>query len=75
MFEQWVRDGLQGRTGKSDTSGFSDADCRMTVMLLAYLMENNIKESADELRGKLGDNNEIQNQIKQLADRIINSGN
>lgn len=35
LFEQWVRDGLNESTGKSDTSGFSDADCRMTVMLLA----------------------------------------
>ena len=33
-FEKWVRDTNSG-TEKEDTSGFSDADCRMTVMLLA----------------------------------------
>ena len=35
VFEQWVKDGLKGSTDNADVSGFSDADCRMTVMLLA----------------------------------------
>lgn len=36
VFEQWVKDTASGETNdNTETSGFSDADCRMTVMLLA----------------------------------------
>lgn len=35
IFEKWVGDYLDGNTENADTSGFDDADCRMTVMLLA----------------------------------------
>ena len=34
VFEQWVRSSLSGSSDEG-SSGFSDADCRMTVMLLA----------------------------------------
>ena len=36
VFEKWVKDSASSASGNnSGTSGFSDADCRMTVMLLA----------------------------------------
>ena len=35
VFEKWVGDYLSGNTDDTDASGFNDADCRMTVMLLA----------------------------------------
>ena len=36
VFEKWVRDSSSGVSGdNSEESGFTDADCRMTVMLLA----------------------------------------
>ena len=36
VFEKWVRDSATGVSGdNSEKSGFTDADCRMTVMLLA----------------------------------------
>ena len=35
VFEQWAREGLKESDENGETSGFSDADCRMTVMLLA----------------------------------------
>ena len=36
VFEKWVRDSATGVSGdNSEESGFTDADCRMTVMLLA----------------------------------------
>lgn len=36
VFEKWVRDSVSGAAGgDSEESGFTDADCRMTVMLLA----------------------------------------
>ena len=35
IFEQWVKDGLKGTGDNGDASGFTDADCRMTAMLLA----------------------------------------
>ena len=40
VFEKWVKDSASGASEKaSEMSGFTDADCRMTVMLLGtYLM-------------------------------------
>ena len=36
VFEKWVKDSASGASEKaSEMSGFTDADCRMTVMLLA----------------------------------------
>lgn len=35
VFEGWVNDYLSGSAENTETSGFDDADCRMTVMLLA----------------------------------------
>lgn len=35
VFETWVRDYLDGGYENADASGFCDADCRMTVTLLA----------------------------------------
>ena len=36
VFEKWVKDSASGASEKaSEVSGFNDADCRMTVMLLA----------------------------------------
>lgn len=35
VFENWVQGYLNGGIENGDVSGFSDADCRMTVMLLA----------------------------------------
>ena len=36
VFEKWVKDAASGASEKaSELSGFTDADCRMTVMLLA----------------------------------------
>lgn len=47
-FEEWVKDTNSG-TEKEDTSGFSDADCRMTVMLLAGddITSDSVEESYD----------------------------
>lgn len=49
VFEQWVKDGLKGNSDNSDVSGFSDADCRMTVMLLAgdSIHYDSVKENYD----------------------------
>lgn len=35
VFEKWVNEYLSGSIDDATTSGFDDADCRMTVMLLA----------------------------------------
>lgn len=35
VFKKWVSESAAGSSEESDTNGFTDADCRMTVMLLA----------------------------------------
>mgnify|MGYP003303532425 CR=1 FL=1 len=34
-FKKWVNESAAGSSEESGTNGFTDADCRMTVMLLA----------------------------------------
>ena len=48
-FETWVKAYLNGDAENSDSSGFADADCRMTVMLLAgdSITADSVEESYD----------------------------
>lgn len=48
-FEAWVQGYLNGDADGGDSSGFTDADCRMTVMLLAgdHITANSVDESYD----------------------------
>lgn len=48
-FEQWVEGYLNGDAESGDSSGFTDADCRMTVMLLAgdSISSNSVEEAYD----------------------------
>ena len=49
IFEEWVNRYLGGATDNEDQSGFNDADCRMTVMLLAgdTISFDSVKEEYD----------------------------
>ena len=49
VFEKWVNRYLSNTQEESETSGFNDADCRMTVMLLAgdSISFDNVKEDYD----------------------------
>ena len=49
VFEQWVEGYLNGDAESGDSSGFTDADCRMTVMLLAgdSISSDRVKETYD----------------------------
>ena len=49
VFEKWVNRYLSNIQEESETSGFNDADCRMTVMLLAgdSISFDNVKEDYD----------------------------
>lgn len=50
VFESWVRDSASAASdSEPDISGFSDADCRMTVMLLAgdLIKYDSVEESYD----------------------------
>ena len=49
VFEDWVQRYLNGDAEQGDASGFMDADCRMTVMLLAgdTISSDSIEETYD----------------------------
>ena len=49
VFENWVNRYLSNTQEETETSGFNDADCRMTVMLLAgnSISFDNVKEDYD----------------------------
>ncbi len=49
VFGQWVEGYLNGDSGNGDASGFTDADCRMTVMLLAgdSISSDSVEETYD----------------------------